>query len=519
MPPKWAIIAKYEYMVRTSGIRRWRYTLPLLAAFAIILYIFILAPAVFVLFEHYTSQFILSDQALGFMQVVLLIIFASIITIPIMQTLQDNRVSPLEAVLASPVRPIDVLVGRFLGSLPFYCLVVVLIAGTFLALFIPFGMSPAQVALSVLVFLLVVVSGLWIGVLVAAVLKARLGRTPRGRDMGQALATMIALPLVAVMYGIMNGGLFDAIEKGGSALPNVLWLLPSSWGADVVVIFLRNPGDLGGNWQITVLGFGTMFMFLIGSLYVGSKLSGLAYDLEPVSFSSTRAAREGMVYRAVRTLTANGQFSVVVVSLLKDYTRRMENLSRVIYIVGLVILMELFLLNSTPSGNYASVALLTISWMMAFLCVFVVGEVTARGKDNLFVYRKAPHGETRLIWARVVQGWLVVLPVSVICALVVLLPAGLPWQKLTAYILAVVAISSAYVLMSIGLFLLAPVFTDRPSKTVKNAIAVLVISFLLYVLCLVLFGDSQGIWALVVLSWVMGLTLLAAGGRKIRKVE
>ena len=161
----------------------------------------------------------------------------------------------------------------------------------------------------------------------------------------------------------------------------------------------------------------------------------------------------------------------------------------------------------------------TISWMMAFLCVFVVGEVTARGKDNLFVYRKAPHGETRLIWARVVQGWLVVLPVSVISALVVLLPAGLPWQQLTAYILAVVAISSAYVLMSIGLFLLAPVFTDRPSKTVKNAIAVLVISFLLYVLCLVLFGDPQGIWALVVLSWVMGLTLLAAGGRKIRKVE
>ena len=175
---KWAVIAKYEYMVKTSGIRRWRYILPTVAAFAIILYIFILAPAVFALFEQYTSQFILSDQALGFMQVFLLVIFASIITIPIMQTLQDNRVSPLEAVIASPVRPVDVLMGRFLGSLPFYCLVVVLIAGTFLALFIPFGMSPAQVALSVLVFLLVVVSGLWIGILLAAVLKANWGERP-----------------------------------------------------------------------------------------------------------------------------------------------------------------------------------------------------------------------------------------------------------------------------------------------------------------------------------------------------
>jgi hypothetical protein len=337
--------------------------------------------------------------------------------------------------------------------------------------------------------------------------------------MGQALAMMIALPLVAVMYGIMNGGLFDVIEEGGSALPTVLWLLPSSWGADIVVIFLRNPGDLGGNWQITVIGFGTLLMFFIGSLYVGSKLSGRAYDLEPVGFSSTHAAREGGAYWTVRTLTGKGQFSVVVVSLLKDYTRRMENLSRVIYVVGLVVLMELFLLDSLPSENYASVALLMISWMMAFLCVFVVGEVTARGKDNLFVYRKAPHGETRLIWARVVQGWLVVQPVSVVSALVVLLPAGLPWQQLISYILAVVAISSAYVLMSIGLFLLSPAFSDRPSKTIKNALSVLAISFLLYVLCLALFGDPQGIWALVVLSWALGMILLTAGGRKIRTVE
>ncbi len=519
MIPKWAVIAKYEYMVKTSGFRRWRYILPTLAAFAIILYIFILAPAVFALFEQYTSQFILSDQALGFMQVFLLVIFASIITIPIMQTLQDNRVSPLEAVIASPVRPIDVLVGRFLGSLPFYCLVVVLIAGTFLALFIPFGMSPAQVALSVLVFLLVVVSGLWIGILLAAVLKARLGRTPRGRDMGQALALMIALPLVAVMYGIMNGGLFDAVEEGGSTLPTVLWLLPSSWGADVVLIFLRNPGDLSQYWQVTVLGLGTLMVFFFGSLYVGSRLSGRAYDLEPVSFTSPMAGPEGHIYRSVRALTGSGPFSVVVLTVLKDYVRRMENLSRVIYILGLVVLMEIFLLGSLPPGNYNSIALLTISWMMAFLCVFVVGEVTTRGKDNLFVYRKAPKGETRLVWARVVQGWLVVLPVAAISALVVLVPSNTTWQEVGAYTLALVAISGAYVLMSIGLFLLSPAFSDRPSETIGNAIAVLVISFLLYVICLVLFGDPMGIWALVIASWVLGLALLAAGGRKIRRVE
>ena len=184
MLPKWAVIAKYEYMVKTSGFRRWRYILPTVATFAIILYIFILAPAVFALFEQYTSQFILSEQALGFMQVFLLVIFASIITIPGTQTLQDNRVSPLEAVIASPVRP-DRRPGRVFPRLP--------------PLLLPGGRAhcrdlpgplhplptlPAQVALSVLVFLLVVVSGLWIGILLAAVLRAIFGPMP-GRDMGR----------------------------------------------------------------------------------------------------------------------------------------------------------------------------------------------------------------------------------------------------------------------------------------------------------------------------------------------
>jgi hypothetical protein len=518
MAPKWLVIAKYEYLVKTSGFRRWRVLLPILMVAFIMFYIFILAPAMFSLFEGYTAQFILSEEALSFMQVILLIIFASVITIPIMQTLQDSRISPLEAVIAAPVRPMDVLVGRFLGTLPFYCMVVALIAGTFLALFIPFGMSPAQVAISIMVFLLLVVSGLWLGVLVAAVLKARLGRTARGRDMGQALALLIALPLAAVMYGVMNGGVFKAAQGEGTT-PIALWLLPSSWGADVVLRFLRHPGDLGWNWQVTMLGLGGLVLFFLGSLYLGNRLSGRVYDLEPVSFSSSRAAPEGLIYRSIRTLTGHGPFSVVVITVVKDYLRRMENLSRVIYIIGLVVLMELFLLNSLPPGNYIGIALLTISWMMAFLCVFVVGEVTARGKDNLFIYRKAPHGERRLIWARVVQGWLVVQPVAAISALVVLVPSDIPWGEVMSYTIALVGISSAYVVMSIGLFLLSPAFSERPSETIGNALAVLIISFVLYVLCLVLFGDPWGIWALVVVSWTFGLAMLAAGSRKIRRVE
>lgn len=517
--PKWLIIAKNEYLLKTSSFRDIRKAYPFLVTFLVALYVFIIAPAMFSSVSDLTRTFFLSDAALAFMQVMLFIIFVSIITIPIMQTLQDSNIAPLETLLASPVQPKDVLLGRYLGSLPTYLIVVSVIAGTFLALFIPFGISLEQVLLSILVFILVVLIALWLGTLAAAILRAKLGKSVRGRDAGQALALLIALPLVAVMYSAMNGDMLSAVQGKGASLSGAFWALPSSWGADVVLRFLQHPGDLGHDALLTLLGLGGMVLFLVGSIMVGVKLSGTAYDLEPVTFNTPRAAPEGRLYRYARLVSGGGAFGTVVVTVLKDYGRRLENISRIIYILGLVALMELFILSSLPKGNYISISLLTISWMMAFLCVFVVGEVTARGKDNLFVYRKAPRGESRLIKARVMQGCLVVQPVAAISALIVLVPGNVGLLETIALTLAMIGIATAYVVMSIGLFLLSPAFSEKPSEIIGNAVTILTLSFFLYIICIVMFGEPWGILALFLLSSAIGSVMLALGSRKIRSIE
>ena len=518
-PPKWLVIAKNEYLLKTSGFRRFRRVFPFLATALVGLYVMLAAPAMFSLASGYTKNFLLSDAALAFMQVMLFVIFLSIITIPIMQTLQDTNVMPLETILSAPVEPKDVLLGKYLGSLPIYAIVVSFIAGTFLALFIPFGMTLDQVLTAVLVFVLIVMIALWLGVLIAAVLKAWLGRSVRGREAGQALAMLISLPMIAVMYSAMNGDMMDALQGHGNPLSGSFLYLPSSWGADVILRFLRHPGDIGFDFTSTLLGMFGMMAFLVGSIYVGIKLSGRAYDLEPVSFSTARAKPEGRFYRYVRLICARGSFATVVVTVLKDYGRRLENVSRIIYILGLVTMMELFMLSSLPKGNYVSLALLTITWMMAFLCVFVVGEVTARGKENLFIYRKAPKGESRLIRARIMQGSIVVQPVAAVSALIVLIPSNVPWMEVVVLTLAVVGIATAYVIMSIGLFLLSPAFSEKPGEMIGNAVSVLAISFILYILCIGAFGEPWGLLALLVLSSVIGSLLLAAGSHKIRTIE
>lgn len=516
---KWPVIAKNEYLLKTSGFPRYRRVFPILVTVAVLLYVLVAAPWMSSLVSDLTRSFLLSDSALAFMQVMLFIIFISILTIPIMQTLQDTSVAPLETLLSAPVKPRDVLLGRYLGSLPLYAIVISVIAGTFLSLFIPFGITLVQVLLAVVIFVLVVMIALWLGVLAAAILKAWLGRSLRGREAGQAIALLISLPLIAVMWTAMNGDMLRALQGQGGSLSGPFSLLPSSWGAEVILRMLTHPGDMGFDIGLTLLGVLGLVAFLLASILVGMALSGRAYDLEPVSFSVARARPEGRFYGYVRAVSWGGSMGTVVVTLLKDYGRRMENLSRVIYILGLVVMMEAFILGSLPQGNYVSVALLTITWMMAFLCVFVVGEVTARGKENLFVYRKAARGESRLVLARVLQGCIVVQPVAAVSALIVLLPSNVPLPHVVLLTMAVVAIATAYVVMSIGLFLLSPAFNEKPSEMVGNAVTILVISFFLYVVCIVAYGEPWGILALLLFSSCIGSILLLAGSRRIKSVE
>jgi hypothetical protein len=156
---------------------------------------------------------------------------------------------------------------------------------------------------------------------------------------------------------------------------------------------------------------------------------------------------------------------------------------------------------------------------MAFLCVFVVGEVTARGKDNLFIYRKAPRGESRLVKARVLQGWLVVQPVAVISAFVVLFPAGVDLPTVLLLTGWLVWVSSAYVMMSTGLFLLFPAFTEKPMEVLGNAMMVMIISFALFVLCFALFGEFWGLFALLIASTFLGIVILTVGNYNLKRLE
>jgi membrane protease YdiL (CAAX protease family) len=146
------------------------------------------------------------------------------------------------------------LLGEFLGEMPFYAIFVTVVTGLFTAALNPLGLDMVQTAIIIMIFVVTFLSAFWIGTVIAAILRTKLGKTARGRDIGRALAMIIALPLVALIYAIQFGGLLKALADPGTSgtVKAILGVLPSSWGAEVIVSFTSNPGNI---W---VTGFETL---------------------------------------------------------------------------------------------------------------------------------------------------------------------------------------------------------------------------------------------------------------------
>jgi hypothetical protein len=518
---KWLVVARNEYKLKTSKIRKIRPYFHYILIFLVGLLVGVLAP----LMANSLIQvldiegFFISVAALGMMTVVLFMFFFYFLLLPISTTLQDIETQEYEIFIAAPIKPGDILLGKFMGVVPFYAVGIAVITGFFTAFLIPLGIDFVQIALIIAIFVLTLLSAVWIGTVLAALARTKLGKSARGRDIGKALPLVIALPFIAIMYAIMGGGLWEALgnPETSSLVGTIMSFIPSSWGAELMVLFARNPGDTGAIWLETLSRFGGLVIFFIGSLWVGAKAADRAYSLETKTFSSAMAKADGRFYRTVKSLGGGQSFGTLLVSIFKDYARRFENISKIGYMVGLLVLINLFMVDADdPEGS-----LVMGIFIFPFLAAFIIGEVTIRGKENLFIYRKAPGGEGRLIKGRLMQGLLIVVPIALAYQSIVLLRfPGLELYEYSGFIVTLLALAGAYVAMALGLFLLMPVFSNKPAELMGNIMILMVTSMVLFIVSVILgptYWAAMGI--LVMMVWILGTVLLVLGKRNLNKIE
>jgi hypothetical protein len=459
------------------------------------------------------------------MPILMFLLFFYLLILPITYTLQGMQAGQVEIFLAAPVKPSDVLLGEFLGIAPFYAIGIALIAGFFTAALSPLGLDALQMTITVLVFVIILLSGLWIGTLIAALVRTKFAESARTRDIGKALSLLLALPMIAVMYAMAGGGLLEALANPGTSglVRTALSLLPSSWGADLIVSFASNPGNIGAIGLETLTRFGGLILFFIAALWLGTKAASRAYRIEPTTFSASRAKPDGFLYKTLRKIGGGKTFGTLLASVFKDHYRRLENLSRIAYIIGIFVLVNVFFVGSfnDPEGS-----LIMEQFLLPFLAVFIVGQVTVYGKEGLFVYKKAPLGIGRFVKAKLIQSLLVAVPTAtVITAFSLIFAPQASVLSVLTYIGLIILLIGGNVALALGLSLMNPQFSENArsqmGSLMLNAYVVILASMGVFIFSMAILKWSILYTTLLqnAVVWTLGIIVLYLGKIKVNRIE
>jgi hypothetical protein len=291
----------------------------------------------------------------------------------------------------------------------------------------------------------------------------------------------------------------------------------------VIVNFASNPGNLGVIAFETLMQFGGLLFFFIAALWLGTKVANRAYSVEPTTFTASSAKPDGWFYGIIKYIGGGKSFGTLLVSVFKDYSRRLENLSKIIYVVGLIALVNIFFGGGHEDPESAIIMGL---FLFPFLAVLVVGQVTGGGKENLFIYKKSPFGIGRFVKAKLLQSLLVAVPIGAILTLISLVQVPqLAIIDLLAFTGFLAQLVSGNVFLAIGLSLLNPQFSQNAREQmvglIVNAQVAMFVSIGIFIGSMVIF--DLGIFITLFLQtlaiWLLGIIFLFLGKRKFNQME
>jgi hypothetical protein len=177
--------------------------------------------------------------------------------------------------------------------------------------------------------------------------------------------------------------------------------------------------------------------------------------------------------------------------------------------------------NEDPEG-----ALLMGIFLFPFLAVLVVGQVTAEGKESLFIFKKTPFGVRRFVKARLLQGWLVAVPVGAAVTAVSMMPVPQTTLiSLLTYTGFMAQLVAANVALALGLSLMNPEFSENTRTQmvglIVNAQVAMFASIGVFIGSMVVLNLSflNTLGLLTALVWLLGIVFLYLGKRKLSRIE
>jgi hypothetical protein len=463
---QWWTIAKADYRMITSRFRQFRPILPYLLGGGLLLWVFYFGPSLAKSLLSEMNSYLFSLVAVVLIKFILFFCSLIFFILPMMSILQDIRDHHFENLFSTPINPGNLLFGEFLGKMPFYATLALIIGSFFTTALIPLGISVIQVLIILGIFIITFLTSTWIGNVTAVLIRSFLMKTARGRDIGKGVAFLLIIPLVGIMYAAI-GGYFDFLldPEGGKWFGDLLTFFPSSWGADIIIEFARSPGNLSGinhstSFQLILLIGFTIMVFLLGIVFANR-----LYSLELKSFSAASVNPNRIFYRFLSKILGNGSFAVMVTASWKGYTRTVRNLTMLLYVIALVVAMNIFLMQpeDIESGIVSTIMITPL------LAAFVTGEIGLQGKNSLLLYKQTPTTTFSFVKTKLGHYFLIIIPIAVLMGGVVSLQIpNIQLHELIFNVIFQFIMAIGLTLFSTGLFLRNPAFHDKAAEYMVN---------------------------------------------------
>ncbi|MEM3511548.1 MAG: hypothetical protein QXW47_08150 [Candidatus Jordarchaeales archaeon] len=526
--PSWLAVAKNEYRLMLSGkvTRRLRKPLPILLVSAVIT-----MAAVLITASHSLSLELRLKESLESMLalplkldpfILLLItdtsfvwrmgslagVFAFLIPIfaAIGRQLEEAEVVSKDVVLSSPLKPVHVLIGEFMVNLLMLPVILLLSTLFFIPLALIFYLSLQTIVLIFATLILASLTGIWIAVIVSTYLFTREYRSKAK----SALKALLGVLGVAMGIGILVLSM--------STTPSSFWFLPPVWVANTIHFAVTQS-----NVAVVKINFAYFFIplqpdgwtsfTLLAVLFTLSFLLGAACSSK-IKFTSVFEGREetsiikgeNLFYKAFRKALPY-PLNIMVVSQLKEFTRRTDNIARFVSVIMLplvILLMSRMMRSDVTSGGDSLLVLSSLSSFYfvlvgVMLPMMVIPYVFIDSKDLLWTIKKTPKGIRLMIYSMVIETLFLSVPLSAVLALLFHLSIGSIGGNpalLLAVMFFMVIVSTA---ITTGVYASRPVFKEKGFGHFVNFVITLIVTGIIVSAMLIL----------LVTPWVLNLIVAA----------
>jgi len=481
---KWLTIAKAEFFVQTSRFRRFRREVSFFLLVFGIIWAFYIVPEIM---SGILTDLDLLIQTLfmasfpSLMRSAMLFLWILLLVYPISYALQEIRIGQWEIMLSSNVRTRDMMFGMFAGKVPSYGLLVLYVAPFMLTPFaLFFDVSPIGQAIMYLTVFFVALGTLFLSNLLTTAIQAKLGESSRGNDIAKALAMVVAIVVLVPMYGLM----YFADSMSAALGMDVFLLFPFTWGADVIswTVIVFNGIGVTASAFLSILKLDIITDLLLLAVFTGGIVVLAFFSADRIfSFGAgprtekvTTVGPENFFLKSIRRV-APGVFGVMVVTSIKEFSRKMQNVSRLIYGVALAVLLPVIMSVSIgsipedpPPGVYEFIvmfAIIMVGLMLAMISGTTFGGIGfIESKDQLWIIKSAPNGAQKFGKARITQSLLLAIPLAIAPSIGVALVFRLGIIEFLALIAYAWWATSGAVLLSTGITANNPAYEDQKSS-------------------------------------------------------